>query len=62
MERFPAESIVITGGVAQNQALVKFIESGMDLDKVTVPENHQLNGAIGCCFYSSLKEQAKGDK
>ncbi len=47
LRRFPAESIVLSGGVALNGALVKLLqlETG---GRIVVPEHPQHNGAIGC--------------
>jgi activator of 2-hydroxyglutaryl-CoA dehydratase len=46
LRRFPSEKIVLTGGVARNSALVRLLEE--EGYAVTVPENPQHNGAIGC--------------
>lgn len=46
LRRFPSEKIVLTGGVARNGALVRLLEEEGYV--VTVPENPQHNGAIGC--------------
>ncbi|MFZ5986092.1 MAG: acyl-CoA dehydratase activase [Bacillota bacterium] len=58
IERFPDNCLVITGGVAKNEALINFIEEELSFSKVLVPGNPQLNGAIGCCWYyaSRFKE------
>lgn len=50
IERFPAHTLVITGGVAKNKGLIHFIEEQMSFKSVIVPEEPQLNGAIGCCL------------
>ncbi|HEY9062037.1 MAG TPA: acyl-CoA dehydratase activase [Pseudobacteroides sp.] len=52
IERFPAESVVVTGGVAANNALLEFIKAETDFKEVIVPQYPQLNGAIGCCVYA----------
>ncbi len=44
------DTIVFTGGVANNQALVQIVESEMKVP-VVVPEYPQYNGAIGCCAW-----------
>lgn len=49
--RFPAASIVLSGGVANNEALIHFIKSDLGWGEVVVPKDPQLNGAIGCCAY-----------
>lgn len=46
LRRFPSDTIVLTGGVARNHALVRLLEE--EGHAVTVPENPQHNGAIGC--------------
>jgi (R)-2-hydroxyacyl-CoA dehydratese activating ATPase len=48
LRRFPSDMIVLTGGVALDSALVKLLER--DGFAVTVPENPQHNGAIGCAL------------
>jgi (R)-2-hydroxyacyl-CoA dehydratese activating ATPase len=47
LKRFPSQTLVITGGVALNRAMVKLLsaECGM---RVVIPEYPQHNGAIGC--------------
>lgn len=47
-----SDTIVFTGGVAHNGALVRIIENEMQLP-VIVPEHPQYNGAIGCCSYGA---------
>ncbi|CCO07952.1 ATPase, activator of (R)-hydroxyglutaryl-CoA dehydratase [Desulforamulus hydrothermalis Lam5 = DSM 18033] len=46
-----SDTIVFTGGVAHNQALVKIIATEMKVP-VVVPDHPQYNGAIGCCQYA----------
>jgi len=47
LKRFPSQTLVITGGVALNRAMVSLLsaECGMS---VVIPEHPQHNGAIGC--------------
>ena len=47
LRRFPAPNLVLTGGVALNQALVRILQQET-VFKVIVPEHPQHNGAIGC--------------
>lgn len=54
IERFPAENIVVTGGVAANNALLDFIKKETDFKNVIVPKYPQLNGALGCCVYAGM--------
>lgn len=51
IERFPGDILVITGGVAGNDALVNYIRKELDFNEVVIPENPQMNGAVGCCAY-----------
>ncbi len=54
------DTIVFTGGVAHNQALVQIIENEMKVP-VIVPAYPQYNGAIGCCaFARSSKLEIRG--
>lgn len=47
LRRFPAERLVLTGGVALNKALVTLLERETGL-QIIVPPHPQHNGAIGC--------------
>ena len=47
LQRFPGETLVLTGGVALNGALVKLLEKETGR-AVIVPPHPQHNGAIGC--------------
>jgi len=49
--RFPEKDLVLTGGVANNEALAQFIKSDLGWTNIIVPKKPQLNGAIGCCAY-----------
>ncbi|NLD46593.1 MAG: 2-hydroxyglutaryl-CoA dehydratase [Clostridiaceae bacterium] len=55
IERFPQNCLVATGGVAKNGAIFKYIKAEMNYEDVIIPENPQLNGAIGCCSYHLSK-------
>jgi len=46
-----SETVVFTGGVALGGALKSIIEKEMGV-RVVVPEQPQLNGAIGCAVYA----------
>jgi predicted CoA-substrate-specific enzyme activase len=46
LKRFPSDMIVLTGGVAQDLALVRLLER--EGFPVMVPDSPQHNGAIGC--------------
>jgi len=51
VERFPSDTLVVTGGVAMNKAFIKLLKENMVFNEIIVPKNPQLNGAIGCCAY-----------
>lgn len=53
INKFASDTIIVTGGVAQNGALIKFIEDEINVKKVIVPKYPQLNAAIGCLVYAS---------
>lgn len=46
--KLSSKTIVFTGGVAQNGALVEIIREELDME-VVVPEHPQFAGAVGCC-------------
>lgn len=48
--RFKGRKLVLSGGVARNKALVKYL--GNNYDEVIELEDAQNNGAIGCCYYA----------
>lgn len=52
---FKKETLVVTGGVANNSAFIDFIKKDGLYKNVVVPPNTQLNGAIGCCIYALSK-------
>lgn len=52
VERFPSDTLVVSGGVAQNKALLYFLKSETGFENFVIPENPQMNGAIGCCAYA----------
>ncbi|MDR3287924.1 MAG: acyl-CoA dehydratase activase [Peptococcaceae bacterium] len=47
LRTFQGETIVFSGGVAQNQAVISLLEQGSGR-RVVVPPDPQFNGAIGC--------------
>lgn len=51
LKKLMSDTIVFTGGVARNQALVKILERELGVP-VVVPAHPQFNGAIGCCSYA----------
>ncbi len=51
MERFPCNTLVVTGGVAKNYALISYVKHETCFKNIVVPSEPQLNGAIGCCAY-----------
>ncbi|MHB1154987.1 MAG: acyl-CoA dehydratase activase [Eubacteriales bacterium] len=48
---FSGKKLILSGGVAYNRALVKYLEN--DFDEITILPEPQFNGAIGCCYYGS---------
>ncbi len=51
LERFISDTLVVTGGVACNEALLSYIKNETAFENIRVPDEPQLNGAIGCCAY-----------
>jgi activator of 2-hydroxyglutaryl-CoA dehydratase len=49
LERFSKDTVIVSGGVARNKAIIHFIRNEMNFKEVIVPEKPQLNGALGCC-------------
>lgn len=47
LKRFPSQTLVITGGVALNGAMVALLKESSHME-VVIPEHPQHNGAIGC--------------
>ena len=52
IRRFPSETIVLAGGVAQNGALARLLERETG-HVIVVPEHPRHNGAIGCATMGS---------
>lgn len=52
---FKSRRLVISGGVAKNQAIQKFLNERYD--EVIPLDDPQFNGAIGCCYYGYLKNR-----
>lgn len=55
IERLKGKTLVLTGGVAQNTAVIHFLK--MDFNEVMIPQQPQLNGAIGCGYLGLIKER-----
>lgn len=53
LKKFPQDRLLFTGGVSYNQAMVEFLHR-LAYEEIIIPENAQLNGAIGCCQYGKL--------
>ncbi|OPJ57072.1 acyl-CoA dehydratase activase [Alkalithermobacter paradoxus] len=53
LSKFKGRKLVITGGVASNVAIKKYLQN--DYDEIISVDDPQFNGAIGCCYYGSLK-------
>lgn len=52
LRRFPSDTIVLTGGVALDTALVRLLEN--EGFSVLVPDSPQHNGAIGCAVINHV--------
>jgi (R)-2-hydroxyacyl-CoA dehydratese activating ATPase len=52
LTKFPGRQLVISGGVAYNKALIKYLES--DYENVVILPEPQYNGAIGCCYFGEI--------
>lgn len=50
LNRFQGQSLVLSGGVAKNQAMCSYLKN--DYEKIIVLKEPQFNGAIGCCCYA----------
>ncbi len=57
LSRLPGQRIVVTGGVALNQAILHYLQT--DYDEVLTVTDPQYNGVIGCCYYG-LKFSNRG--
>lgn len=57
LKKFNDKVLLMSGGASNNQALIKYLQN--DYEKVTVLQENQFNGAIGCCYYAHkfLKER-----
>ena len=57
LKKFNDKVLLMSGGASNNQALIKYLQN--DYEKVTVLQENQFNGAIGCCYYARkfLKER-----
>jgi len=47
--KFYGKKLIITGGVARNQGLIKYLQN--DYKEIISVDEPQFNGAIGCCYY-----------
>ncbi|WP_250160140.1 acyl-CoA dehydratase activase [Caloranaerobacter azorensis] len=57
LTRFKGRKLVLSGGVARNSALIKYLSA--DYDEVIPLDYPQFNGAIGCCYYGKMKLKNK---
>jgi predicted CoA-substrate-specific enzyme activase len=55
LRRFPRDCIVLTGGVARNQAFRKLMAEATEAELI-LPEHPQHNGAIGCAFLAGRQK------
>ncbi|WP_069650058.1 acyl-CoA dehydratase activase [Caloranaerobacter ferrireducens] len=55
LTRFKGRKLVLSGGVARNSALIKYLSA--DYDEVISLDYPQFNGAIGCCYYGRIRSK-----
>jgi (R)-2-hydroxyacyl-CoA dehydratese activating ATPase len=60
IQKLKSKTTVLTGGVAQNKAVIEYIKR--DFGEVVVPAEPQLNGAIGCGYFGIMKERKKDER
>jgi predicted CoA-substrate-specific enzyme activase len=62
LKRYKTENLIFTGGVAKSKALKEIIEQETGLNLI-IPEEPQLNAAIGCAYYlEKLKKHEIAEK
>ncbi|HWI40866.1 MAG TPA: acyl-CoA dehydratase activase, partial [Verrucomicrobiae bacterium] len=54
LSRFRPETIVLTGGVARNAAVVRLLQAETGI-RIIIPEHPQHNGAIGCAVLAGVR-------
>ncbi|HEX2926113.1 MAG TPA: acyl-CoA dehydratase activase [Ruminiclostridium sp.] len=59
LSKFRGRRLVLSGGVANSEALGFYLKS--DFDEIVKLADPQFNGAIGCCSYALLKSALKED-
>lgn len=57
ISNFKGNPLVLSGGVAQNKALIEYLKK--DFSEILVLENAQFSGAIGCCYYGNIQAGKK---
>ena len=55
LQKFKGKRLVLSGGVARNDAIRKYIKD--EYDEIVVPDEPQFSGAIGCCYYGSKMKE-----
>jgi (R)-2-hydroxyacyl-CoA dehydratese activating ATPase len=58
LRRFPADLLVVTGGVARNGAFIELLRNSTGADLI-VPPHPQHNGAIGCALLAAEQNPAQ---
>lgn len=53
LTNFKGERLVLTGGVAYNDAIKEYLTN--DYEQIIAVDEPQYNGAIGCCYYGNRK-------
>lgn len=53
LDRFVGKLLLVSGGVAKNNAIIKYLKE--DYNEVKVLEESDFVGALGCCTYGNIK-------
>ncbi|MBQ2275360.1 MAG: acyl-CoA dehydratase activase [Lachnospiraceae bacterium] len=54
LSRFKGKNLLVSGGVAYNQAIINYLKQ--EYDQVICLDEPQFNGAIGCAYYGNMKQ------
>jgi (R)-2-hydroxyacyl-CoA dehydratese activating ATPase len=60
IKKLRSEKTVLVGGVARNLAVIEYLKR--DFGEIIVPQEPQLNGALGCGYLGILKENKKNER
>jgi len=51
IQKYRLKTLIFSGGVALNKAVLHFIKEETFFENIIVPEDTVFNGALGCCYY-----------